>query len=213
VSNRCSAVCGASLHTWTATSDPRIAVDQSRSLLATHADGAVVVADVMQRLAIATLDGPKSAVRVARFDARSRVLGASLDGAARVWEAASPYRRFASMPVGYACNVGMGSRPDQRFIAVGCRDLPTRVWDTSQDRLLAELPNSTALEADGLISAAPAVSSAGDLAAIPRGAAVAVYPCARRSLRALAAHFGSRVQLGRRIGLVQAPVHLELPVL
>ena len=145
------------------------------SLLAAHSDGAVVVADVRQGLAIATLDGAKSAVRVARFDARSRVLGASLDGTARVWEAASPYRRFASAPVGYACNVGMGSRPDQRFIAVGCRDLPTRVWDTSQDRLLAELPSSTPLEADGFISAAPAVSAAGDLAAIPRGAAVAVY--------------------------------------
>ena len=97
------------------------------------------------------------------------------DGTARVWEAASPYRRFASAPVGYACNVGMGSRPDRRFIAVGCRDLPTRVWDTSQDRLLAELPSSTPLEADGFISAAPAVSAAGDLAAIARGTAVAVY--------------------------------------
>jgi WD40 repeat protein len=145
------------------------------SLLAAHSDGAVVVADVRQGFAIATLDGAKSAVRVARFDARSRVLGASLDGTARVWEAASPYRRFASAPVGDACNVGMGSRPDQRFIAVGCRDLPTRVWDTSQDRLLAELPSSTPLEVDGFISAAPAVSAAGDLAAIPRGAAVAVY--------------------------------------
>ena len=48
------------------------------SLLAAHSDGAVVVADVMQGLAIATLDGPKSPVPVARFDARSRVLGRSV---------------------------------------------------------------------------------------------------------------------------------------
>jgi WD40 repeat protein len=36
------------------------------SLLAAHADGTVVVADVSQGLAVATLDGPRNAVRVAR---------------------------------------------------------------------------------------------------------------------------------------------------
>ena len=69
----------------------------------------------------------------------------------------------------------MGSRPDRRFIAVGCRNFPTRIWDTSQDRLLAELPSSTPIEASDFISAAPAVSSAGDLAAIARGTSVQLY--------------------------------------
>jgi WD40 repeat protein len=49
------------------------------------------------------------------------------------------------------------------------------VWDTAHDRLLAELPNSTPVEADGFISAAPAVAVAGDLAVIPRGTAAAIY--------------------------------------
>jgi WD40 repeat protein len=161
------------------------------SLLAAHHDGAVVVADVRQGLAVATLDGPRSAVRVARFEpgSGSRVLGASLDGTARVWEAASSYRRFASPPAGGACNVGLGSRPDRRFIAVGCRDLPTRVWDTAQDRLLAELPNSTPLEADGFISAAPAVATAGQANA-HRGT-----PPKRRT-RAAQGHRSSRRQPG-----------------
>jgi WD40 repeat protein/serine/threonine protein kinase len=145
------------------------------SLLAAHADGTVVVADVAQRLPIATLDGPTNAVRVARFDTGSRIVGASWDGAARVWEATSPYRRSATDPVGDDCSVGLGSRPDRRFIAVGCRDRPTRVWDTAHDRMLAELPSSTPLNADGFISAAPAVSSAGDLAAVPRGTTTAIY--------------------------------------
>jgi serine/threonine protein kinase/WD40 repeat protein len=145
------------------------------SLLAAHADGAVVVADVAQGLPIATLDGPMNAVRVARFDTGSRIVGASWDGTARVWEAASPYRRSATDPVGDECNVGLGSRPDRRFIAVGCRDRPTRVWDTAHDRMLAELPSSTPLKADGFHSASPAVSSAGDLAAVPRGTTTAIY--------------------------------------
>jgi serine/threonine protein kinase/WD40 repeat protein len=145
------------------------------SLLAAHADGAVIVSDVTEGLAIATLDGPKNAVRVARFDAGLRVVGASLDGTARVWAAASPYRGWAAASTGGACNIGLGSRPDGGFIAVGCRSLPTRVWDTSHDKLLAELPSSTPVEANGFISPSPAVSSAGDLAAIARGTAVAVY--------------------------------------
>lgn len=145
------------------------------SLLAAHADGVVVVADVAQGLAVATLDGPKNVVRVARFDAGSRVVGASWDGTARVWEAASPYRRWSSGPAGDDCTIGMGTVPDRRFIAVGCRGLPTRVWDTLHDRLLAELPSTTPIEAKEFTSASPAVSSTGDLAAIARGTAVEVY--------------------------------------
>jgi WD40 repeat protein len=69
----------------------------------------------------------------------------------------------------------MSSRPDRRFIAVGCRGRPTRVWDTAHDRLLAELPSATPIDAKDFISAAPAVSAAGDLAAIARGTAVNIY--------------------------------------
>jgi WD40 repeat protein len=92
-----------------------------------------------------------------------------------VWEPASPYRRSATDPVGDDCSVGLGSRPDRRFIAVGCRDRPTRVWDTAHDQMLAELPSSTPLKTDGFHSASPAVSATGDLAAVPRGMATAIY--------------------------------------
>jgi WD40 repeat protein/serine/threonine protein kinase len=145
-------------------------------LLAANADGTVVVADAVQGLPLAVLDGPSNALRTARFAPDGiRVIGASLDGTARVWEAASPYRRWAAAPIGDTCDIGRSSRSDRRFIAVGCRGLPTRVWDTARGRLLAELPSTTPIVASDFISAAPAVSSAGDLAAIARGAAVEVY--------------------------------------
>ena len=155
--------------------------------LAANGDGTVVVADVAQGLPLAVLDGPSSALRTAHFAPDGlRVVGASWDGTARVWEAPSPYRRWASAPTGDTCDVGLNSRPDRRFIAVGCRNRPTRVWDTAHDRLLAELPSTTPIEANDFISAAPAVSSAGDLAAIARGTAVEVYELPRgRLLRAL----------------------------
>jgi WD40 repeat protein len=72
------------------------------------------------------------------------------------------------------CGVVMNHEPDRRFIAVGCRDHPTRVWDTSRDQLLAELPSLSHVEGD-FTSAFPAVSAAGDRAAIARGNTVEVY--------------------------------------
>ena len=84
-------------------------------------------------------------------------------------------RCYTAEPVGDDCDIGMGSQPDRRFIAVGCRGLPTRVWDTAHDRLLAELPSATPIDAKDFISAAPAVSAAGDLAAVARDTAVNVY--------------------------------------
>ncbi len=149
---------------------------KSVRLLAATSDGTAVIADVSQGLPLALLDGPSNALRVARFAPDGlRVIGASWDGAATVWEAASPYRRWAAAPEGDACDIGMSSREDRRFVAVGCRGLPTRVWDTSRDLLLAELPSTTPSEANDFSSAAPAVSPAGDLAAVPRGATVELY--------------------------------------
>jgi hypothetical protein len=44
---------------------------------------------------------------------------------------------------------------------------PTRIWDTAHDQLLAELPSVTQVDGD-FASAFPAVSAAGDRAAIAR---------------------------------------------
>jgi WD40 repeat protein len=72
------------------------------------------------------------------------------------------------------CGLGASLEPDQRFLAIGCRDHATRVWDTARDQLLAELPSVTPVDRD-FSSAFPAVSSTGDRAAIARGNAVEIY--------------------------------------
>jgi len=144
-------------------------------VLATGADGTVVVADAALGMPITVLEGPPNAVRVAHFDPSSRrVVGASLDGTARVWDASSPYRRWNSPPIAEDCGLGTSPEPDRRFIAVGCRDHVIRVWDTSSDQLLAELPSVSHVNGD-FPPAFPAVSDAGDRAAIARGNAVEVY--------------------------------------
>ncbi|HEX4417285.1 MAG TPA: protein kinase [Kofleriaceae bacterium] len=147
--------------------------DRTSSLvLAADADGTVVVAEASEGMSVAVLDGPQS-VLTAHFDRDSRrVVGASLDGTARVWDATPAYRRWRSLPVGDNC--GLNSEPDRRFVAVGCKDRPTRVWDTARGQLLAELPGVTPVAGD-FASASPAVSGAGDRAAIARGHAVDVY--------------------------------------
>ena len=148
----------------------------SRLVVAANADGTVVVADTAQGLPIAVLDGPQNVVLAARFDPISRrVVGASWDGTARVWDATSPYRRWSSEPVNDDCGIVMSSEPDRRFVAVGCRDRPTRVWDTAHDQLLAELPSVTPINGGGFTSAYPVVSAAGDRAAIARASVVAVH--------------------------------------
>src|SRR5262249_54008641 len=101
--------------------------------------------------------------------------GASWDGSARVWDASSPYRRWSSAPVGKSCNIGLGAEPDGRFVAVGCRDLPTEIWDTAHDQLLTKLPGVTPVPGDDFAPASPAISTAGDRAAIARGSTVQVY--------------------------------------
>jgi WD40 repeat protein len=159
----------------------------SKLVLAAGADGTVVVADAALGMPVTVLEGPQNAVRVAHFDPSSRrVVGASWDGTARVWDATSPYRRGGSPPVSDDCGIVTSAEPDRRFIAVGCRDHPTRVWDTSRDQLLAELPSVSHVEGN-FTSAFPAVSVAGDRAAIARGNTVEVYELpGNRLLRTIA---------------------------
>jgi WD40 repeat protein/serine/threonine protein kinase len=147
----------------------------SKLVLAAGVDGAVVVADAEFGMPITVLEGPQSVVWTAHFDPSSRrVVGASWDGTARVWDATSPYRRWSSPPMSDNCGVVTGAEPDQRFVAVSCGEHGTRVWDTSRDQLLAELPSVSQVPGD-FISAFPAVSSSGDRAAIARGNLVEVY--------------------------------------
>ncbi|MEO7732855.1 MAG: hypothetical protein ABIY55_17960, partial [Kofleriaceae bacterium] len=143
--------------------------------LSAGADGAVVVSNVATGIPIARLEGPKGRVIAAHFDLESRrVVGASWDGTARVWDATSPYRRWGSPQIGAECDAVAALVPDQRFIALSCRDHGTHVWDTARGELLAELPSVSGVEGD-YFSALPALTAAGDRAAIARGNTVEIY--------------------------------------
>jgi WD40 repeat protein len=147
----------------------------STLVLSAGESGTAVVSDAAQGMPVAVLDGPQAVIRVAHFDPSARrVVGASWDGTARVWDAASPYRRWNSPPIGDECDTVESLEPDHRFIALSCRNHGTHVWDTARDELLAELPGVTTVEGD-YYSAFPAVSAAGDRAAIARGNVVMIY--------------------------------------
>jgi WD40 repeat protein/serine/threonine protein kinase len=148
---------------------------QSKLVVAAGSNGAVAIADVALGMPVTVLEGPRGIVRVAHFDPTSRrVVGANWEGTALVWDATSPYRRWSSPPISGDCGLASTLEPDRRFIAIGCWDHSTRVWDTARDRLLAELPSVTPVDGD-FASAFPAVSSAGDRAAIARGNTVEIY--------------------------------------
>jgi WD40 repeat protein/serine/threonine protein kinase len=147
----------------------------SMLVVAAGASGSVAVADAELGTPVTVLDGPRNVVMVAHFDPSGRrVVGASWDGTARVWDATAPYRRWSSPPISSDCGFITSLESDRRFIAVGCIDHPTRVWDTTHAQLLAELPSVTQVDGD-FASAFPAVSTAGDRAAIARGNTVELY--------------------------------------
>jgi len=147
----------------------------SRLVAAAGTIGAVAISDAVTGMPVSLLEGPSKLVRTAHFDPSSRrVLGASWDGTARIWDASSPYLRWHAPAVSDDCGVVASLEPDQRVVAIPCRGHATRVWDTTRNTLVAELPAATP-PADGLELVLPAVSAAGDLAAIARGDAVELY--------------------------------------
>jgi WD40 repeat protein len=147
----------------------------SQRVLAAGLNGAVVISDAVQGMPVAVLGGPANVVRSVHFDPTSRrVVGASQDGTARIWDATSQYRRWSTPPIGPDCDTMESLEPDRRFVALSCRNHGTRVWDTARGELLAELPAVTSVDGD-YDSAFPAVSAAGDRAAIARGNTVEIY--------------------------------------
>ncbi len=146
----------------------------SQLTLAAGADGTVIITNAALELPITVLEAPHG-VWDAHFDSSARhVIGVSQDGTVRIWDSASPYHRWSAPPVSDNCGIITRPEPDRRFIAVGCREHPTRVWDTARNELLAELPSVSQVTGD-FTSAFPAVSAAGDRAAIARGNTVEVY--------------------------------------
>ncbi len=146
----------------------------SRLVVVSGNGGALMVAEALG-MPVTVLDVARGVIRTAHFDPTSHhVVGASWEGTARVWDATSPYRRWSSTPISDDCGIVSSLEPDRRFVAIGCWARTTRVWDTAQDRMLAELPSVTPVDGD-FASAFPAVSSAGDRAAIARGDTVEIY--------------------------------------
>ena len=144
-------------------------------ILSAGEDGAVVVSNIATGMPIVRMEGPEGLIFAAHFDSESRrVVGASFDGTARVWDAASPYRRWNSPQIGAECDTAASLVPDQRFIALSCRNHGTHVWDTARGEVLAELPGVTPVDGN-YSSAFPALTATGDRAAIARGNTVEVY--------------------------------------
>jgi WD40 repeat protein len=157
-------------------------------MLSAGGDGAVVISNVATGMLVARLEGPKGLVIAAHFDPESRrVVGASWDGTARVWEAASPYRRWGAPQVGVECDNEESLVPDRRFIALSCRDHGTHVWDTMRGEVLTELPGVTPVEGNDAL-AFPALTASGDRAAIARGDTVEVYALPSGQLLRTIAH-------------------------
>jgi WD40 repeat protein len=147
----------------------------SKLVVSAGQDGIVAISDIVMGSPVSILEGPRSRVLAATFDPRSiRVIGASWDGVAWVWEVTQPYRRWTSPPIGTGCWLDLNLDGDQRFRAVGCEYNGTHVWDTARDQLLAVLPKSTGPGGD-YRSTLPAISAAGDRAAIAVGHTAAIY--------------------------------------
>ncbi len=160
----------------------------SKRVVSAGGDGVVAISDVATGMPVAVLEGPRSMVLSARFDPTSRrVLAASWDGTARVWDATPPYRRWSSPPIDDDCGTDVSLDADQRFIAISCTQHGSHVWDTARDERLGDLPSVTPAPGE-FSSAFPAVSSAGDRAAIARGKTVEIYALPGNRLVRVIAH-------------------------
>jgi WD40 repeat protein len=148
----------------------------STLVVAAGSNGEVVISDALLGTPLVELAASNNVVRTVRFDPTSRqIVTASYDGTVRIWDATPSYRRWTSPPITDNCGLLANLEPDRRFIAVGCRDHSTRIWDTAHDNLLAELPSITHVDDSDFVTAFPAVDAEGDRAAVIRGDAVEIY--------------------------------------
>jgi WD40 repeat protein len=137
------------------------------------ADGVVTVSDRATGTRVATFERAHRETKMVRFapDAHE-LIAASVDGIAHVWPVHDSYRRFSSPPRGKGCGTDVVPREDARFLAVSC-ETGAQIWDTANDRLLAELPGPHPLPP--IPDPYPAVTSVGDRAALALGNAVTVF--------------------------------------
>ena len=136
-------------------------------------DGAVTVSDRATGARVATFERAHREAKMVRFapDARE-LISASVDGIAHVWPMHDSYRRFGSPPRGKGCGTDVVPREDGRYLAVSC-ETGAQIWDTANDKLLAELPGPQPLPP--IPDPYPAVTALGDRAAVALGNTVAVF--------------------------------------
>jgi WD40 repeat protein len=137
------------------------------------ADGVVAVSDRATGARVATFARMHREAKMVRFapDARE-LIAASVDGIAHVWPLRDTYRGFGSPALGKGCGTDVVPREDGRFLAVSC-ETGAQIWDTANDKLLAELPGPQPLPP--IPDPYPAVTALGDRAAIALGNAVVVF--------------------------------------
>ena len=158
----------------------------ARLLLSSYGDGSAVISDVALRVAAATFESDDGVADRARFSADSRtVVVASRSGHATVWQARASYLRWGLPPLEGNCTDS--DAPDRRFIALACPGVPTRILDTEQGTLVAELPIVNSFKADWFPVVA-SVSSSGDVAAIAQGRDVGIYELPNKRLQTTIHH-------------------------
>ena len=150
----------------------QVEFNQSSTLVASASEGSVLIANVSTGMTSSMLAIGRYLSEL-HFDPSSqRLIGSSLDGTTRVWNISSSYRQWGSPELGKDCGTDVNVEPDRRFVAVGCGEHMTQIWDTSSDRLVATLPS---MGNEGSLSVRPVVSSTGELAAIVHGRALDLY--------------------------------------
>jgi WD40 repeat protein len=160
----------------------------SDRVVAATGDGGVAIVDGAG-LPLAEFEVPHSVMRGVHFDpTSSRVAGASWDGFAYLWDAAPTYRRWIAPAIADDCDLAAAGVPGGRFLVIGCTGQPTRVFDTAQDKQLAALPAIAHMEDGAFATVFPAVSSAGDRAAIIGEQSVQVFDLPGGRLRQRIGH-------------------------
>jgi WD40 repeat protein/serine/threonine protein kinase len=162
--------------------------DPTSKLVVSAGGENVAISDVATGMPVSVLEGPRGLVLSAHFDPNSRrVIAPSWDGTVRVWDATPAYRQWNSPPLGDECGSDASLDADQRFIAIRC-DKGSHIWDTVTQQRVADLPSGTAPRGE-FQPAFPAVSAAGDLAAIAHGADVEIYSLpGQRLVRSITHH-------------------------
>ena len=180
--------------------EPWVEFDRNSRLLVSGGS-LITISDAYTGAPVAVLEGSKAGTTAVSFDAQTRrVAGLDQDGTVQVWDASAQYKRWSSPPIDPDCANPISFEEDRRFIAIGCKDHGSHIWDTAKELLLGDLPTVTPPDGNVFYRAAPATSADGTLAAIASDNSVNVYrlpwgPGFSDSQRALArsVHHGAQV--------------------